>query len=67
MSCSIAAETLPLHLVSAHHVDRLRRQPDVPGDRNLGVDNVTDQVGALFAAFDLHDLGAAFLSQSARH
>src|SRR5712691_9770445 len=36
------SERLALHLVAAHHVHRLRSQPDVPGDGNLGVDNATD-------------------------
>ena len=34
------------------------------GNRDLGVDNVADQVGALLAAFNLDDLGAAFFDEA---
>ena len=59
-----AAERLALHLVAAHHVDRLRGEADVPGDRNFGVDDAADQVDAFFPAFDLDDFGAGFFHEA---
>src|SRR5579864_7485984 len=49
-----AAQALALHLVAAHHIDGLRGQADMPGHRNLGVDDLADQVGALLPSLDLH-------------
>ena len=58
------AQALPLHLVPAHHVDRLRRQPNVPRDWNLSVNNLPDQLRALFPTLDLDDFGPAFLHET---
>ena len=59
-------ERLPLHLESAHHVYRLWRKPDVAGHRNLGIDNSMNQVGALFAAFNLYGFGTGFFDEASR-
>src|ERR1017187_8614596 len=61
-----AAQALSLHLVAAHHIHRLRGQADVPSHWNLGVNNLADQVGALFPALDFHHLGAALLHKASR-
>src|SRR5262249_6196357 len=53
-------QVFSLHLVAAHHVHRLRSQTDVSGNRDFGVDDAANQVGALFAAFYLHRFGARF-------
>ena len=53
-----------LHLVAAHHVHRLRRQADVSGHGNLGIDDAADQVGALLAAFNLHRFRARFFHKT---
>ena len=57
-------QRLALNLVAAHDVDRLRREPDVSGDGNLGVDHAADHVHALLAAFHLDRLGAAFFHKA---
>src|SRR5581483_969624 len=49
-----------LHLVTTHYVNGLRGQTDVAGDRNFGVDNMPDEIGAFLSAFDLHRFGPAF-------
>ncbi len=61
-----AAEAPPLHLVAAHHIDRLRRKTDVSGDRDLGVNDLADQFRAFLSAFDLYYLGAAFFHEAGR-
>jgi len=57
-------ETLPLDFVPAHHIYRLWRQPDVPRHRNLGVNNLPNQVGTLLPAFNLYDFSAAFFHKA---
>src|SRR6184192_676019 len=57
-------ERLPLHLESAHEVYRLWRKPDVAGNRNLGVNDVTNQVSPLFTAFNFYGLRARFLDEA---
>src|SRR5947207_14466685 len=57
-------ERLPLHLESAHHVYRLWRKPDVPSHRNLGVNNVVDQVSPFFAAFNFHGFRSPFFDEA---
>ena len=57
-------QRLALNFVAAHHVDRLRREPDVPGDRNLRIDHAPNHIHALLAAFHLDRLGAAFFHKA---
>ena len=59
-------QCLALHLIAAHHVHRLRRQANMPGNRNLSINDAADQVRPLLTAFDLHRLGAAFLDEARR-
>src|SRR5438309_616817 len=58
------SQVFSLYLVAAHHVYRLRRQANVTGDWNFGVDNAANQVGALFATLDFHCFRARFLDVS---
>ena len=51
-------ELLALHLEAAERVDRLRRQPDVAHDGDLGVEDGRDRVEPLAPAFELHRAGA---------
>ena len=58
------AQVLSLHLVSAHDIDRLRRQPNVPGHRNLRVGDAANQVSPLLPTLDLHHFRPAFLHKA---
>ncbi len=44
----------------------MRRQADVPGHGNFGIDDAANQVGALLAAFDLHHFRPGFLHEARR-
>src|SRR4029078_7587178 len=47
----------PLHLVAAHAVVALRRQPDVTDDGDVDAGDGVDRGGHVDAAFELHALG----------
>jgi hypothetical protein len=55
---------MALHLVSAHGVQRLRRQPDVPDHRDFRLNHSFDQARSLFAAFNLYRFGASVLYEA---
>jgi hypothetical protein len=57
-------QSFALDFVSAHDVHRLRRQANVAGDGDFGVDDAADHVGTLFSAFDLDGFGSAFLDKA---
>ena len=55
---------LALAAVAAELVHRLRREPDVPHDRDAVLDDVVDGVGDGLSALELDGLGAALLEKS---
>ena len=57
-------QSLALHFVSAHAIHRLRRQPDMRGNRNFRVNDLANQVGTFLSAFHLHHLRPAFLHKT---
>ena len=60
------AVLLPLHLVAAHSVDGLRREADVPHDRDVHRRDRRDRLGDVDAALELDRLGAPLLHHAPR-